>query len=95
MSDRAAALPTLLLALLFMEPGQDGAIIDAEVLVARIPPRPDDAPTGNEFIRSVTGLSAMDRGAEIYRQLASGNLPDFLRRLKPVTWRLVFPVATN
>ena len=91
MSARVAALPSLMVAMLFVNPVEVSPVGDADALIARIPPRPDGAPSGSEFIRTVTGLAPRDREVEIYHQLASGNLPDFLRHLKPVSLEAVVP----
>ncbi len=81
----------LLVVFLLLGPGQNRLPADQEISAAHIPLRPAKAPTGSEFILSVTGLAPRDREAEIYRQLVSGNLPDFLRRLKPVTLEAFLP----
>lgn len=91
MGTRAAALPVLLFTLLAGEPGQARLAIDPGALVARIPPRPEGALTGSEFIRSVAGLSPTDREARIFRELASGNLPDYLRQLRSISLESTVP----
>jgi hypothetical protein len=53
----------------------------------RIPVRPPAAATGSEFVRQTAALSEPEREAIIAAQLMAGNLPGFLRRLKPVTLR--------
>ncbi|MDK2973073.1 MAG: hypothetical protein PWP23_2828 [Candidatus Sumerlaeota bacterium] len=50
-----------------------------------IPARPLDAPTGTEFIEQVADLPREQREAAIRHELLRGNIPDFLRRLEPVT----------
>jgi hypothetical protein len=55
------------------------------LLASTIPPRPVGAPGGAEFIQSLTGLDRDAREAAVLRQLKSGNIPDFLRRLVPIT----------
>lgn len=52
---------------------------------ARIPPRSASAMTGSEFAQYVSSLSTSDRERAIEEQLLNGNIPSFLRRLKPVT----------
>ena len=47
--------------------------------------RPRGAPTGSEFARRAQELSGPARDALVRSELFSGNLPDFLRRLAPVT----------
>jgi hypothetical protein len=53
------------------------------------------APSGTEFIKTVTGLSLTDRETEIRAQILSGNVPDFLRQLRPVTVMKVAGGVTN
>lgn len=54
-----------------------------------LPPRPADAPTGSEFATIITPMpapgSSPERENTIYAQIASGNVPDFLRTLVAVT----------
>lgn len=54
-------------------------------LVAAIPPRAAAAPVGSEFVRRTEGLSETSRETVIEAELLYGNLPDFLKKLKPVT----------
>lgn len=56
----------------------------AQVLLP-LPPRQPGAPTGSQFVTQITSLSLTDREAAIKAQFAAGNVPDFLRTLKPVT----------
>jgi hypothetical protein len=53
-------------------------------LTAKIPLRPDSAPTGSMFAASVSGMGDSGREQVIETQLIQGNIPGFLRRLKPV-----------
>lgn len=57
-------------------------------LIKTIPPRPPVAMTGSEFAKYVFGMDESGREQAILAQLMTGNLPDFLRKLKPV--QLVF-----
>ncbi len=59
---------------------------EAEKKKADIPPRPKDAPGGKEFVESLKGLSREDREKKIQEAVTSGNIPDFLRQLKPVEY---------
>lgn len=52
---------------------------------AEIPPRPDDAPTGTEFFAQINDLPREEREVAIQAELLRGNIPNFLRELKPVT----------
>ena len=49
-----------------------------------IPVRARDAPTGSAFIASVAGLVRGEREAAVRRELLAGNIPSFLRALRPV-----------
>jgi hypothetical protein len=53
-------------------------------LIRKIPSRPVRSMTGSEFAKSIFRLDKGRREQAIRQQLAAGNLPDFLRRLKPV-----------
>ncbi len=55
------------------------------VAASTIPPRPADAPGGAEFMRPLAGLDRDARERAVLRELMSGNIPDFLRHLAPVT----------
>jgi hypothetical protein len=54
-------------------------------LTGAIPPRPADAPTGRDFVRRTAALNEAEREPIIARALLAGDLPAFLRRLRPVT----------
>ncbi len=58
-----------------------------------IPPRPAQAITGYEFAEKTMGWSGNKRQQEAIKELKSGNIPDFLRTLKPV--RLTFKPANQ
>jgi hypothetical protein len=58
-----------------------------EILSQGIPARSPSAKTGSEFVRQTASLSEPERETVIAAQLMAGNLPGFLRRLKPVTLR--------
>jgi len=53
-------------------------------MTRRIPARSDDAMTGSEFARYTLTMDRSEREAAILSQLTKGNLPGFLRGLKPV-----------
>ena len=52
-----------------------------------IPERPADAVGGTEFGRRLVGLGRADREAAIVAEILRGNIPPFLRQLKPVSLR--------
>ena len=64
-----------------------GAMPDAcdGALLQKIPARPPMALTGSEFANRIEGLSGLDREEEIEGELLGGDMPQFLRRLAPVT----------
>jgi hypothetical protein len=49
-----------------------------------LPPRSADALTGTEFAKRINPLDLTEREKEIFAQITSGNVPDFLRKLSPV-----------
>lgn len=50
-----------------------------------LPPRKASAPTGSQFYDQIKTLSNTDREQRIINEIARGNIPDFLRELKPVS----------
>ncbi len=60
-----------------------------------LPVRPQNAPSGSEFAARVSSLSLPDREREIYSEVMSGNVPNFLRRLCPVSVTNVAGGKTN
>ena len=60
-----------------------------------LPPRPAAALSGTEFARRVTGLSLPERDKETLAQITSGNVPDFLRKLVPLSVTNVVDGLTN
>lgn len=50
-----------------------------------LPPRPADVPTGSELAQALMGMPLTDRERRVYDEIARGNVPDFLRTLRPVT----------
>jgi len=57
--------------------------LSAQVL--DLPPRPAAALEGTAFARSIAELPRVEREARILAELKAGNVPNFLRRLVPVT----------
>src|SRR5690606_12312743 len=50
-----------------------------------IPRRDDNAPTGSQFAASVRPMDKNRREREVLKQFLRGNMPDFMRKLRPVT----------
>jgi hypothetical protein len=84
---RIKALPFLLLLVFALLPlpgfGADWVDVPA-ALIRNIPLRPRGAMTGSEFARSISRMDGTQREQAILDQFLKGNIPDFLRRLKPV-----------
>lgn len=53
-------------------------------MIKKIPVRSDAAMTGSEFARYALSMDRSEREEAILNQLTKGNLPEFLRSLKPV-----------
>lgn len=49
-----------------------------------IPPRAEDAIGGSEFARSTAAMTERERQQAAEQELLRGNIPEFLRQLKPV-----------
>lgn len=85
---RAALVAVVLTGLVWMSPSvrhedeEDG--VCSGNLTRGIPPRPDDAPGGSEIMARIWNLRGAERDAAILQELGRGNVPDFLRHLKPV-----------
>ncbi len=65
-----------------------GPVADCpSTLVRGIPATPSDALKGSAFARRVATLSGTERDAVLGPMLLAGDIPQFLRRLRPVTLR--------
>jgi hypothetical protein len=62
----------------------DQSIPPDSVFLQNIPKRPQDAITGTQFGRETTGMTGRERQMRALDELLRGNVPDFLRKLKPV-----------
>lgn len=60
------------------------AQVPAVPVLDRIPPRPANAPAGSMVAARLLGKAGVQRERIIEAELLRGNLPDFLRRLRPV-----------
>ena len=49
-----------------------------------LPERPADAPTGSKFLEQISELSLEEREAAVVREITRGNVPAFLRQMKPI-----------
>ncbi len=61
-----------------------GSFLGSQALAAGIPARPRGAPTGTQFAQRLAQMSWSQREAAILAELASGNVPSFLRHPVPV-----------
>lgn len=63
---------------------QPGCGSGEEARFLDLPPRPGDAPGGTAIARRVRTLDPGTREERIYAEIARGNVPGWLRRLRPV-----------
>jgi len=80
-------LKFLLLFVLCLPPAAFGLELSdiQDFLIKKIPSRPYLAMTGSQFAQYVSGMDESMREQAIQVQLAMGNIPDFLKKLKPVS----------
>lgn len=50
-----------------------------------LPPRPQSAVSGSEFVEIIKNLSLEKREEAIFQEIAKGNVPEFLRKMIPIT----------
>jgi hypothetical protein len=60
-----------------------------------LPARSFDAPTGSALVRRIEPMPLIEREAQIEAEIRRGNVPEFLRRLSPVTVQGVIDGTTN
>ena len=60
-----------------------------------LPPRSVDALTGSQLVERLAQLPLAEREARIEAEVLRGNVPDFLRKLQPLTLRDASGVRTN
>jgi hypothetical protein len=89
MGNRPAGWKIILIALAVFWLPAAAAAADADGVTcpkARgIPTRPAGTLTGSQFVRQTAAMSEVEREAVIDAELLAGDVPRFLRRLKPVT----------
>ncbi len=59
--------------------------VSAEAQILPLPPRNAAAPVGSRLCAALVSLSRSAREDTLLNQISSGNIPDFLRRMVPVT----------
>lgn len=64
--------------------GRPAPVFTDRTTASTLPPRKADAPGGAAFMQSLVGLDRDARESAVLRELKSGNIPDFLRRLVPI-----------
>ncbi|MDA0746013.1 MAG: hypothetical protein O2954_05800 [bacterium] len=74
----------LLLGLQASVSGQPYAVEPAEPGIPAIPQREQNALTGSEFAKRTAGMPGSERQQAALKELLQGNIPNFLRHLKPV-----------
>jgi hypothetical protein len=67
------------------------AVPGLAALTKKIPPRQRFAISGTEFAEQVSRMDETEREQAILEQLLQGNLPEFLRSLKPVCLHCQYP----
>ncbi|HEX3572923.1 MAG TPA: hypothetical protein VHU44_19045 [Acidobacteriaceae bacterium] len=60
-------------------------VFTQRVRASTLPPRNVGAPGGAAVMQSLVGLDRDERERSVLRELKSGNIPDFLRHLVPIT----------
>jgi hypothetical protein len=81
----------VLAALAVLTPAGAAAASCPASLSEAIPARPGSAPGGGAFVRQAAELGEGEREAVVAAELLRGNLPGFLRRLRPVTLSASLP----
>ena len=69
-------------AMIFLFSLFSSGVLTAQTL--NLPPRPSAAMGGDAFAASVSSLTRDQREEQIFQQVMSGNVPDFLRQLIPM-----------
>lgn len=68
---------------------------DAPEMRLSLPVRPTDAQTGSKFQEQIAELPRKEREAAVLREILGGNIPEFLRRLKPIRVELTDDSGTK
>ncbi len=61
------------------------ALLSTNAQTLNLPPRPTNAPTASQWTNMVWQLSRDEREQWIYAQVISGNVPNWMRTLKPIS----------
>lgn len=81
----------------FVEPVKPRATIATETPAMRLSfaARPADSPSGSRFQEQVSTLPRIEREAAVLKEIQRGNVPEFLRRLKPIRVEATDTQGTN
>ena len=60
-------------------------VVAARSQTLSLPPRPASAMAGSQFAESIKSLELQAREEKIFSEIMAGNVPEFLRKLCPVT----------
>ena len=71
--------------------GASNPAVQRKNLAAVIPSRPARALTGSQFAEFILQMESSQRELFIRNEILNGNIPDFLRKLVPVTLRYALP----
>ena len=63
--------------------------------ILRVPERSRDSLTGSEFAEHIKSLPPADREEQIFDQISTGNIPQFMRQLCPINVTNVVNGKTN
>ena len=94
---RTSRFATLLVVLSIFTPqivrarGANIPAVQTKNLAGGIPSRPARALTGSQFAQSILQMDSSQRELVIRDEILNGNIPDFLRKLVPVTLRYAVP----
>jgi hypothetical protein len=64
-------------------------------VILNLPARPTTAPTGSQFLKTIEPLPTDQREPLVITEILSGNMPPFLRNLKPITVSAKDPDGTD
>lgn len=59
-------------------------VVNDTIKYLNIPKRSEDATSGSELAKQVNGLNIFDREKTFVKEILSGNIPSFSRKLKPL-----------
>ncbi len=78
------SVAAIIFVLFFLSPAGAQSDSPAGIISLKLPERSGNAPTGSEFARRISDLKLEDREKAVVREILSGNVPSFSRRLKAI-----------